>query len=247
MVKNFLRVSRKMLCLAMLWSFVIHCANAEEQTFQVHGQQLICRHIYLIDARMSGPDYNFFDGWSDDDYKEALRLIRSCPMPELPGSANYLSSELAKKKQSMRIGEARDRQAKADADERKRAEDERRKREEDYRLASIKADEAKRDLQNKIDQCHETPKYKYYWAADAVVNDIEGIKELQDGLADQRKISSISGVRDLAAERQLGEGIYETRQGLTSHFEYYRQQGGKAKSPAAVKRVPDPCDGIGRN
>ncbi|MGZ8251779.1 MAG: hypothetical protein ACXWT7_05505 [Methylophilaceae bacterium] len=109
-----------------------------------------------------------------------------------------------------------------------------------FRFAYVAAVNAKREAKNK--ECYKSPSFLFYAKQDDVVNMSNHIAELREVQARERKITKESGVRDLAKERSIGEGIVrytEIRAGL---FNEYKRMGGKELTADKVtKNLANPC------
>lgn len=104
------------------------------------------------------------------------------------------------------------------------------------------ADAQRKDIIAAKAACEDTDKYKLYFAERSVVADIDQIADWRRNQAKEAEIVRVSGVRDLAEERNNGEWIVQLRSDLKVAFADYKRLGGKAANPNSVKlRLSDPC------
>jgi hypothetical protein len=106
---------------------------------------------------------------------------------------------------------------------------------EALQLAATKNSESLRD-------CEQTKDSRLYEAEETIIQTIEGISGWKDRILQERRISRAAGVRNLANEYENAKGQIDAQDSLRGAWDYYKELGGKAKSPQLVKhRSEDIC------
>ena len=94
-------------------------------------------------------------------------------------------------------------------------------------------------------ECTKTPEYRAYKIQFDVISPRDMIPYLQKELAQERKISAISGVRNLSKEYDIGKQMVQAKDDLAYFWDVYKEAGGKAKKPSDLpKELDDPCYGL---
>jgi hypothetical protein len=261
-------MNNKKFALLALLTFAFGFANADK-VYQIAGKEYTCKYIYALDTNLSNGSIPVFLGWTDQDFDVATTIARECP--EVGGAYNAnqyvlkLLGEMKARVIKYREGVERTQARQAETDKRifenaeerrrlaqveadKRQDEENKKLNEEAetrkRLAQAEADKKEADSKKRleIEACQAQKSYKLHEAQEAVIADIDLLDQYQREGAMQRKIAATSGVRDLRAERAIGEGIYFTKEAIKSDFARYKEFGGRAASPSKVtSSVANPC------
>jgi len=104
------------------------------------------------------------------------------------------------------------------------------------------SEQAKAVIRQRAAECEQTSTYSAYQAQENIISDLAQKTELISDITRNQKISRVSGVRDLAIERNNGELLVGIDENLQEHWAEYKKFGGKAISPRQVKhQLHDPC------
>ena len=96
--------------------------------------------------------------------------------------------------------------------------------------------------QKKIEECQNFSAFTTYMSEQNVISTNQSLQFWYGQKQKQREIEKESGVINLTTARNAGEMIVRTKDQLNQAFQTYKNLGGKAKTPDAVKlTAPNPC------
>lgn len=183
------------------------------ETFTVHGHERICADIPRLDYALSGYDPAYLDGWTDQDFSDAIQWAESCKWAGVPNG----DPDRVKRIRAAQVVAA----------------NRRREGEHEQQLAAARTARQ---------SCMETPAYKLFFYEDDITSLRDEMSSLKAQQAQERRISATSGVRNLSNEYAIGQRMVEVEDQLKSDLQAYRDLGGKARSIGAVKLTrTDPC------
>ena len=99
--------------------------------------------------------------------------------------------------------------------------------------------------QRQLNDCQATKAYQLYQAQESIIGDLEQKAGWKRNLDHERKITSVSGVRNLSEEYNAGAWIVQLDDDLKQNWATYKQLGGKAANPQSVKhQLANPCTSL---
>ena len=222
------------------------CANSAlcaETAYPVGAQSKTCAQLADLDAILARQDPKYLMHLPDQTYDELRAWVRGCSPP----GWNYASANRLQLLDQAQAEKRRAAEAAESAQRRKDAADVAavRKQEQDEARAAAQQrtdDELARRSRDK--QCRESAEYVFFLAEERVMEDRKIKREAQATLADEQRVGAVSGYVNKARMHDAGARIVWAEDDLKRAWADYRNLGGKAASPQAVKHVqPNPCDG----
>lgn len=223
-----------------LWA----CASLADE-FTIRGELKGCRQIVELDRALQGPDAQYFAGWSDADFDQAVAWSKTCFSSGFQFAGPYREESLRNYQQRVRAAEKRaaddvelERKRIADADARSQFE---KQKKQEQAEKELKLQESQRVLA----ECQTTKQFKLYDSQESVIDTIDQISGWKEKKAQERRYVNESGVRDLGEERNIGGWIVSLQDSLKEFFSEYKKLGGKASTPSKVThKLQDPCSSL---
>jgi hypothetical protein len=249
-----MKLSLHILCAALAAFCTLAISSPAHSATMVRGENRTCRDFADLDFALDRPSSDYFKGWTGKDFDDAEAWVTACTgVP--PSTPDQTRQSLLSQRRRVLAGTgetARNEQAQAAA------------REETAAVgtaleAELKA-QAARDAANNtaadrtmgampgfatIDsaaRCEHTDAGQRFIAQMRVMEALDREAAAQDALDHEKRVEALSGVTNLAAQRNAAESLVAAQDEEHKWWRVYLVNGGSATNPQMLTRLRgDPC------